>query len=125
MLVDAGPGRGKTKAMIESLRDKTDAPLMAIRYSHGHLGDKRVFRCGRNMRPRRGDRAPRLIAHERIVERFRRYRETAPLQLRFAEIQFRMPIGAIPEPLEITDPTENGRTAARVACDRPAGIRAW
>ncbi len=106
VLVDAGPGRGKTQAMIESLRDKTDAPLMAICYSHGHLGYNTGVPLWQEHAAQRGDPAPRLIAHERIVERFRRYRETAPLQLRFAEIQFRMPIGAIPEPLEITDPTE-------------------
>jgi alkyl sulfatase BDS1-like metallo-beta-lactamase superfamily hydrolase len=106
ILVDAGPGRGKTRAMIESLRAKTDAPLMAICYSHGHLGYNTGVPLWQAHAAERGDPPPRLIGHERIVDRFRRYRETAPLQLRFAEIQFRMPIGVIPEPLEITDPTE-------------------
>jgi glyoxylase-like metal-dependent hydrolase (beta-lactamase superfamily II) len=38
VLVDTGPGGAKTDAMITTLRTVTDKPVIAIVYSHGHLG---------------------------------------------------------------------------------------
>lgn len=106
VLVDAGPGRGRTGRMIETLRERTSAPVHAICYSHGHLGYNAGVPQWQQHAAERGDPPPRLVAHDRLAARYRRYRETAPLQLRFAELQFRIPIGTLEGRLEIADPTE-------------------
>ena len=85
VLVDAGPGRGRTGRMIETLRERTSAPVHAICYSHGHLGYNAGVPQWQQHAAERGDPPPRLVAHDRLAARYRRYRETAPLQLRFAE----------------------------------------
>jgi hypothetical protein len=38
LVVDSGPGGRITAGMIEALRTQTDLPVLAICYSHGHLG---------------------------------------------------------------------------------------
>jgi uncharacterized sulfatase len=106
VLVDAGPGGKITRRMIASLRQRTAAPVLAICYSHGHLGYNAGVGQWLEHAEERGDPQPRLIAHDNLVLRYRRYRETAPLQQRLAEIQFRLPPGTISGPLELTDPTE-------------------
>ncbi len=106
ILVDSGAGGSRTDEMISSLRERTRAPVHAICYSHGHLGYNAGVPQWLAHAEERGDPAPRLIAHQNLVRRYRRYRETAPLQQRLAELQFRMPLGSIEAELEITDPTE-------------------
>lgn len=106
ILVDSGAGGPGTDRMIESLRERTQAPVHAICYSHGHLGYNAGVPQWREHAKERGEPAPRLIAHRNLLRRYRRYRETAPLQQRLAEIQFRMRPGAIEGELQMTDPTE-------------------
>ncbi len=106
ILVDSGAGGSRTDAMISSLRERTRAPIHAICYSHGHLGYNAGVPQWLAHAEERGDPTPRLVAHQNLIRRYRRYRETAPLQQRLAEIQFRMPPGSIDAELAITDPTE-------------------
>jgi uncharacterized sulfatase len=105
VLVDSGPGGGRTRGMIESLRQHTQAPVLAICYSHGHGGYNAGVPQWLADAKDRGDPSPRLIAHENLVRRYGRYRETEGLQKLFAELQFRLPLGSI-ERLAMTDPTE-------------------
>jgi uncharacterized sulfatase len=106
VLVDAGPGARRTDKMIATLRERTDAPVHAICYSHGHMGYNAGVPQWLAHAEERGDPAPRLVAHQNLVHRYRRYRETGDLQKRLAEIQFRMPLGTISGPVALTDPTE-------------------
>ena len=89
VLVDTGPGGEKTDRMIASLRTVSDRPLLAIVYSHGHVGynfgvDQWIAHAAQ-----RGDPRPRILAHARLPARYRRYRETAGLQAWLNTRQFR------------------------------------
>ena len=106
VLVDSGPGGRGTERMIHTLRERTASPVHAICYSHGHLGYNAGVPQWLEHSEQRGDPPPRLIAHENLVRRYERYRDTAPLQQRLAELQFRMPTGAFQGELAIVDPTE-------------------
>lgn len=89
VLVDAGPGGRTTRAMISALRQVSDAPLLAICHSHGHLGYNAGVPLWLEHARERGEPPPRVIAHANVPRRLARYRETMPLQERMAEIQFR------------------------------------
>jgi uncharacterized sulfatase len=107
--LDTGDTPKKARQMIEALRAVTDAPLHAIVYSHGHLGYNNGVGIWLEDAARRGDPPPRVIAHDNLVRRWRRYRETEPLQKLFVELQFRVPIGRFTAPLALTMPTETFR----------------
>lgn len=113
--IEAGPGRGVTRRMIETVRERTDAQILAICYSHGHLGYNAGAPQWLEHARERGEPPPRLIAHENLVRRYRRYEETARLQQLFVEIQFRVPLGTLTGPLEITYPDETFREALTLA----------
>ncbi|MEZ5657051.1 MAG: alkyl sulfatase dimerization domain-containing protein [Burkholderiaceae bacterium] len=88
VLMDAGPGGSVSRRMISELRAQTPAPVMAICYSHGHLGyndgvDEWLAHCAE-----RGDPPPRLVAHVNCNRRYARYRETLGLQRTLAAMQF-------------------------------------
>jgi uncharacterized sulfatase len=104
--LDTGNSRSKARAMLEALREITDAPVFAIVYSHGHLGYNDAVGTWLEDARERGDAPPRIIAHENLVRRWRRYRETEGLQKLFVELQFRAPIGSLQQPLSMTLPTE-------------------
>ena len=91
VLVDAGPGGGVTRRMIEHLRSTTDAPVYAIIYSHGHAGYNAGVPLWQAHAAERGDAAPLLIGHERVSQRYQRYIETAGLQSWLNSRQFRKP----------------------------------
>ncbi|MCP5069715.1 MAG: alkyl sulfatase, partial [bacterium] len=76
------------EAMITTLREHTDAPVHAIVYSHGHHGYNAAVDVWQRHCEKRGDPLPRLVAHENLLHRYARYRETHSLQLRMASIQF-------------------------------------
>jgi uncharacterized sulfatase len=107
--VDTGNGRKKARQMLERLRQISDAPLYAILYSHGHLGYNDGVTAWLEDARRRGDPPPRVIAHENLVRRWRRYRETEGLQKLFIELQFRVPVGSVVQELPMTLPTETFR----------------
>ena len=89
VLVDSGPGGEKTDQMIASLRTITQAPVLAIVYSHGHLGYNFGVDQWLRHAAERGEAKPRLLAHARLPARYERYIETAGLQSWLNTRQFR------------------------------------
>jgi uncharacterized sulfatase len=88
-------------------------------YSHGHLGYNNGVRTWLRSASERGEPAPRVIAHENLVRRWRRYAETEGLQRYFVELQFRVPRGGVDPPLKMHMPSETFREALTlVAGDR-------
>ena len=87
VLVDAGT-QFTTPGMIEHLRNATESPLHAICYSHGHMGYNSEVDMWLNHCEERGENPPRLVAHENILRRYSRYKETLTHQARMASIQF-------------------------------------
>lgn len=60
-------------AVVESLRGWSDAPVHTIVYTHGHadhIGGSRSFAADAE---KRGDAAPRVLGHDRVIPRFERY----------------------------------------------------
>lgn len=104
LLVDTGPGGRTTDRMITELRTRTDAPVAAICYSHGHFGYNFGVSQWLAHNAERGDPAPRLVAHRNLPLRFARYRETEGYQAILNEMQF-PGISAMFEPQKV-DPTE-------------------
>ena len=104
VLVDTGPGGHKTEKMIAALRARTDAPIAAICYSHGHFGYNFGVPQWLDHNAERGDVAPRLIAHRNLPLRYARYRETEGYQATLNEMQF-PGISAKFQPTRV-DPTE-------------------
>jgi alkyl sulfatase BDS1-like metallo-beta-lactamase superfamily hydrolase len=104
--LDTGQNPKQAQEMIARLREITDAPVYAVVYSHGHLGYNNAVGTWVEDAARRGDPTPRLIAHDNLERRWRRYRETERLQQLFIELQFRVPVGLVKEPLQLTMPTE-------------------
>ncbi len=104
--LDTGVSPRQAGKMIERLREITDAPVFAIAYSHGHLGYNNAVTTWIEDAERRGDPPPRVIAHENLVRRWRRYRETEGLQNFFVELQFRQPRGSVGGPLFLEMPSE-------------------
>ena len=122
--LDTGVSSQQAHKMIERLREITDAPVFAIAYSHGHLGYNNAVQIWLEDAKRRGDPAPRIIAHENLVRRWRRYRETEGLQNFFVELQFRVPRGLVNAPLQLTMPTETFRESMTlVAGDRTVELQ--
>jgi len=104
--VDTGSTRGTAREMLAALRTATSAPVCAIVYSHGHLGFNDAVPVWLDDAATRGDPPPRLIAHENLVRRWRRFKETEALQRFFVELQFHLPVGSMQRPLPLTMPTE-------------------
>jgi len=118
--VDTGSSEKQARDMQERLREITDAPVHAIAYSHGHLGYNNAVETWLRSASERGEPAPRVIAHENLVRRWRRYAETEGLQRYFVELQFRVPRGMVEAPLQMHMPSETFREALTlVAGDRP------
>ncbi len=104
--IDTGQSRKQAREMLARLREITDAPVHAIVYSHGHLGYNNAVEVWLEDAARRGDPAPRVIAHQNLVRRWRRYRETEGLQQLFVELQIRIPIGRFDTALQLRMPGE-------------------
>jgi len=104
VLIDTGPGGPGTDAMIAALRARTDAPVFAICYSHGHFGYNFGVPQWLAHNAERGDEAPRLIAHRNLPLRYARYEETKGYQAILNEMQF-PGISALFQPVNV-DPTE-------------------
>ncbi|WP_059410417.1 alkyl sulfatase dimerization domain-containing protein [Cupriavidus basilensis] len=106
LVVDSGPGGGVTAGMIEVLRARTSLPVLALCYSHGHLGYNAGVKQWIDHAAQRGEPAPRVLAHVNVLARQSRYRETQRMQERMAEIQFRHASGALAGKLRQSVPTE-------------------
>jgi uncharacterized sulfatase len=114
--LDTGVSARQATKMISRLRDITDVPVFAIAYSHGHLGYNNAVETWLEDADRRGDPPPRVIAHENLVRRWRRYRETEGLQNFFVELQFRVPRGGMAEqPIQTRMPDETFGDAMTIA----------
>jgi alkyl sulfatase BDS1-like metallo-beta-lactamase superfamily hydrolase len=96
--------------MIAALREHTDAPVHAIVYSHGHHGYNASVDVWQRHNAERGDPPPRLVAHENVLRRHDRYRETHRLQLRMSSVQFPakdpIPLDLLALGMTLHDPTE-------------------
>ncbi|MCH2557062.1 MAG: MBL fold metallo-hydrolase [Alcanivorax sp.] len=88
ILTDTGPGGRVTRAMIERVRDLTDKPLLAIVYSHGHLGYNHGARAWLEDAAERGHPRPDIIAQDNLPRRYTRYRDTWGLQAHLNGLQF-------------------------------------
>ncbi|RJF95534.1 alkyl sulfatase dimerization domain-containing protein [Noviherbaspirillum saxi] len=106
VVVDAGPGGRVTRGMIEHLRSVSTRPVVAICYSHGHVGYNVGVPLWRDDAVLRGHAMPTVIAHERVRTRYERYRTTLGLQERMAEIQFRMKPGGMRGKIALHDPDQ-------------------
>lgn len=113
--IDTGQSASQAVKMLDRLRELTDAPVHAVAYSHGHLGYNNAVTTWLEDAARRGDRPPRIIAHENLVRRWRRYSETEGLQKLFIELQFRLPVGSVTDPLQLTMPSETFRESLTLA----------
>ncbi|MFP6639031.1 MAG: alkyl sulfatase dimerization domain-containing protein [Myxococcota bacterium] len=110
--VDSGPSARQAGSMLQKLRELSDAPIRAIAYSHGHLGYNDAVTSWLEHAEQRGDPVPRTIAHENLVRRWTRYRETEGVQRYFIELQFRLPRGSMDQRrLPMTMPSETFREA--------------
>jgi len=75
VVVDAGIGGGTGRRIVKTIREKTKAPVHTIIYTHGH------FDHAYNMAPlfedakAMGHPKPRVIAHEAVPKRFKRYKK--------------------------------------------------
>jgi len=89
VVVDAGPGGRVTAGMIEHLREVSTRPVVALCYSHGHVGYNAGVPLWLEDAARRGHARPRLVAHANVPARYARYRKTEGLQNRINALQFR------------------------------------
>jgi glyoxylase-like metal-dependent hydrolase (beta-lactamase superfamily II) len=89
LLVDTGM-KEAGEAVFQEIRKQTDAPLHTVVFTHGHLDH--AF----GLRPwlEAGER-PRIIAHEKLVERFRTYMKTGPLNSNINCVQFGIEAGIL------------------------------
>lgn len=106
LIVDAGPGGKVTLGMIAALRASTDLPVIAICFSHGHIGYNAGLPEWLAHASGRGEPAPRVLAHANVIGRRARYQATMGLQERMAEIQFRHRAGKLAGRLVCPAPTE-------------------
>lgn len=104
VVVDAGPGGNVTRCMINNVRSVSERPVVAICYSHGHIGYNAGVSLWRDDAATRGHQSPTVIAHENVRTRYARYRNTLGLQERMAEIQFRMKPGGMRGKIHLHDP---------------------
>lgn len=113
--LDTGVSARQATKMIARLREITDAPVFAIAYSHGHLGYNNAVETWLEDAERRGDPPPRVVAHENLVRRWRRYRDTEGLQNFFVELQFRVPRGQVDQPIKTRMPDETFRETLTIS----------
>ncbi len=99
VVVDAGVGEGTGRRIVRTIRERTEAPIHTIIYTHGH------FDHAYNMRPlladaeSRGHPRPRIIAHEAVIRRFERYKKLFGHHEHINRIEY-----DIPEEVEVLPP---------------------
>lgn len=82
-------------ASLAAIRRRTDAPFTDLVFSHGHQRYNLACRDWVVDCVRTTGRVPRVIAHENVARRQRRYLESQGLQNRLLERQFRYPAGSL------------------------------
>jgi uncharacterized sulfatase len=82
-------------ASLAAIRSRTDAPFTDIVFSHGHQRYNLACRDWVIDCVATSGRVPRVIAHENVPRRQRRYQESNGLQNRLLERQFRYPAGSL------------------------------
>jgi uncharacterized sulfatase len=80
---------------LAAIRSRTAAPFTDIVFSHGHQRYNLACRDWVIDCVRTSGRVPRVIAHENVPRRQRRYHESNGLQNRLLERQFRYPPGSL------------------------------
>jgi uncharacterized sulfatase len=85
----------QARASLAAIRSRTDAPFTDIIFSHGHQRYNLACRDWVIDCVHRHGRVPRVIAHENVPRRQRRYQESNGLQNRLLERQFRYPPGSL------------------------------
>ena len=80
---------------LAAIRSRTKAPFTDIVFSHGHQRYNLACRDWVLDCVRTSGRIPRVIAHENVPRRQRRYQESNGLQNRLLERQFRYPPGSL------------------------------
>lgn len=104
VLVDAG-GPFHAPVIVESVRGWTDEPLHTAVYTHGHVDHiyaVKVFEA-----EDRGD--VRVLAHDRLPERFRRYEMTNGYNAAINQRQFQLPVPLFPGDYRYPDETYSDR----------------
>ena len=94
VMVDAGFA-ADAATIHAAVRSVSDAPLHTVIFTHGHVDHAfglRAFLAA-------GDR-PRIVAHENVAARFRRYARTADYNTRINATQFRLDPEAVRWPRE-------------------------
>lgn len=94
-------------ASMAAIRERLDDPFHAIVFSHGHQRYNLAAREWVLAAVQRDGCVPRVIAHENVIRRQRRYVESQGLQNRIIERQFRYPRGTFDgRTFEFMQPTE-------------------
>lgn len=125
-LVTIETGRGlvqidtgdQAQASLAAIRTRTDAPFTDIIFSHGHQRYNLACRDWVVECVGTTGIVPRVIAHENVPRRQRRYQESNGLQNRLLERQFRYPPGSLEgRQFPFTTPTHTFRDVFVI--DRP------
>jgi glyoxylase-like metal-dependent hydrolase (beta-lactamase superfamily II) len=87
LLVDTGM-KEAGEAVYREIRKQTDAPLHTVVFTHGHLDHAFGLRPWLD-----AGETPRIIAHENVVERFRTYMKTGPMNSNINCVQFGIEAG--------------------------------
>ncbi|WP_101675779.1 alkyl sulfatase dimerization domain-containing protein [Alloalcanivorax mobilis] len=105
VITDSGPGGKVTRSMIEHVRGISDKPLLAIVYSHGHVGYNHGAKRWLEDAAERGHPKPDIIAQSRLAHRYRRYQEPWRLQSHLNGLQFNFQMPEQPPEKWFTFPT--------------------
>ncbi|MCP3938218.1 MAG: alkyl sulfatase [Actinomycetia bacterium] len=102
-------------ASIASIRRRFDQPFCVIAFSHGHPRYNFSARRWVLHNVEQFGRSPRVVGHENVVRRQQRYVDSAGLQNRIIERQFRYPKGSLDgRQLEFMSPTETFSSSLRI-----------
>jgi len=74
--------------IVKRIRAKTDKPFHTIIYTHGHLDHVGGVGAFIKDAEDRGDPRPRIIAHELLVDRFKKYQELGKHQFYMNHVQY-------------------------------------
>jgi len=74
--------------IVKRIRAKTDKPFHTIIYTHGHLDHVGGVGAFIKDAEDRGDPRPKIIAHELLVDRFKRYQELGKHQFYMNHVQY-------------------------------------
>jgi glyoxylase-like metal-dependent hydrolase (beta-lactamase superfamily II) len=87
LLVDTGMEEAG-EAVYHEIRKQTDAPLHTVVFTHGHLDHAFGLRPWLD-----AGETPRIIAHEKVIERFQTYMKTGPMNSHVNCVQFGIEAG--------------------------------